>query len=249
MSKTELYLQKPLMNAAGSLGFSPDLKTLFNFTGLGGFVTNPTSWAPRTPARGERFIPFPGGFLVHTGYPNPGLRAIIRHYARRWASSPVPIIVHLLAQDADTVERMVRHLEGVEGIIGVEIGLPPEISPDAAYAMAVAALVELAVIVRLPFEAGPELIAALNMTDINAVSIAPPRGILPGPLGSLITGRLYGPGLLPQALAKTKNLIESGIPVIGGGGVYTQEDYQSYLDIGAIAVQLDSVLWCGGFFR
>jgi len=39
----------------------------------------------------------------------------------------------------------------------------------------------------------------------------------------------------------------AGLPVIAGGGVYTPEQAQALLDAGALAVQLDSVLWRGEF--
>lgn len=249
MPKTELVLQNPLMNAAGTLGFFPDLKSPIEFSMLGGFVTNPISWEPRTPARGERFIQFPGGYLLHTGYPNPGFKAIIRLFSQRWARSPLPIIVHLLAHDANTLKRMVSQLEGIEGVYAIEIGLPPEIDPDSAYQMVMAALGELAVIVRLPFEFSPDLLNAIGSTEINAISLAPPRGTLPATDGSLVSGRLYGPGLYPQALERIKKLAQIKMPVIGGGGVYTLEDSRVFLEIGAVAVQLDSVLWLGSFLH
>ena len=247
MSKTELTLENPLMNAAGTLGFSPDLKGPVNFSRLGAFITNPISWESRTPTKGERFIPFPGGFLLHTGYPNPGLKEVIRHHTRRWSRSPLPIIIHLLAQDVYTVERMVTQLEGIEGVIGIEIGLPPDIDPETTRLMALVSLGELAVIIRLPFENADNLLPELSTIGINAVSIAPPRGILPGPDGSLVSGRLYGPSIFPQALAKIKSLSQFGVPIIGSGGVYSGEDSLIFMNTGVIAVQLDSVLWQYGF--
>lgn len=248
MPKTELFLNHPLMNVAGMLGFTPDYKSPFDFSIFGAFVTNPISREPRFPSRRERFIPFPGGFLLHTGYPNPGFRAVIRKYSPLWARSPLPIIVHLLAQDAYSLERMIRNLEGVDGVFGVEIGLEPGIDPDSARSLAFAAMGELAIIIRLPFECDPDLIDSLSMIGINAVSLAPPRGSLPGHDGTLISGRLYGPGYLPQTLDKIRGLVQTGLPVIGGGGVYSQKDVESILDLGAIAVQLDSVLWRGDYF-
>jgi glycerol-3-phosphate responsive antiterminator len=157
------------------------------------------------------------------------------------------VIVHLLAHDAQTLERMIRQLEGKEGVAGVEIGLPPGITPPAAAAMAQAALGELAVVARLPFEAAPELVAALGTAGINAISLAPPRGFLPGAAGALVSGRLYGPAILPHALARVKDLLPFGIPVIAAGGIYTERDAQAFLAAGAMAVQLDAVLWQGSF--
>lgn len=251
MPKTELNLEKPVMNAAGMLGFSPDPKGPVDITRLGAFVSNPVSWARRSPAKGQRYLPYSGGFLLHTGYPNPGLTFIIRKHARRWARSPVPVIVHLLAQDGGTLGAMVQRLETVEGVMGVEIGLPPDGDPDLVYEMTLAAVGELAVVVRLPFETAlreggtSPVVEAITAAGISAVSLAPPRGILPGPDGALVSGRLYGPGLFPLALAAVEKLAALGLPVIGAGGVYSQQEARVMQAAGALAVQLDAVLWRG----
>ncbi|MEK6222795.1 MAG: hypothetical protein N2D54_11170, partial [Chloroflexota bacterium] len=82
------------MNAAGMLGFSPDKLSVF--PGQGAFITNPISLRQRKPAYGERMLNFPGGILLHTGHPNPGLSAVIKQHAGKWVKSNLPIIVHLL---------------------------------------------------------------------------------------------------------------------------------------------------------
>jgi len=249
MPKTELFFEKPIMNAAGTLGFSPDPKSPFDISEFGAFVTNPVSLAPRTPAKGERWIPYPGGFLLHTGYPNPGLKAVIRGHARRWARTKISVIVHLLAQDGHTLGRMVQRLEGVDGVIGIEVGLPPNVDPGLAHEMALAALGELSVIVRIPFESADhtQLLDAIIEAGASAVSLAPPRGALPSENGTLVNGRLYGPGMLPQALAIVQQIAAHGIPIIGSGGVYNRVDVEVLLNAGADAVQLDTVLWQGGW--
>jgi dihydroorotate dehydrogenase (NAD+) catalytic subunit len=249
MSKTDLFFNSPIMNAAGILGFSADPKGPVDISGFGAFVTNPVSWTPRTPAKGVRYLPFSGGFLLHTGYPNPGLLTVLRGHAQRWARSPVPVIVHLLAQDAITLGKMVQRLEGVDGVMGVEIGLLPDIDPSLAHDMIQAAIGELAVIVRLPYEAvagvngNTSFIDVLIETGASAISLAPPRGALAIPEGNLISGRLYGPALFPQVLAVVVKLAEFDLPVIAAGGVYSQKDAETLLAAGATAVQLDAVLW------
>jgi len=243
MPKQELYLNSPLMNAAGTLGFSPDMKSEVDFMQLGAFVTNPVSLTPRTPAKGERYIPFAGGFLLHTGYPNPGLGNVIRKHAKKWSRSPIPVIVNLLAQEPVSIGRMVQRLEVVEGVMGVEIGLPPDIDPIIALEMAQAAVGELAVIIRIPFERYGELSECLADSGLSAISLGPPRGALPDKNGGLVTGRIYGPSVFPQALSAIANLAAMGIPVIAAGGIYRQEDIDAMLAAGALAVQLDAVLW------
>lgn len=245
MSKYDLSLSSPLMNAAGSLGFSPDAYGPVDLDRFGAFVTNPISLEPRTPARGVRCLPYPGGFLLHTGYPNPGFHSAVRSFQSRWARSTLPVIVHLLGDTPHKLAQMVRGLENLEGVMGVELGLPPDVPPATAAAMVEASLGELPLVVRLPVDRAGELAESLHTSGAWAISLGPPRGALTGPDGQLVQGRLYGPALFPLALAAIRRVTQSGFPVIGAGGVYKPENIQAMMDAGAIAVQLDSVLWRG----
>jgi len=243
--KFDLVFPTPLMNAAGSLGFAPGVRRMASLGELGAFVTNPVSLGPRSPAQGRGLIAFSGGFLLHSGYPNPGLKAVIRRHASRWARAVVPVIVHLLAQEEGDIATMVRRLENADGVSAVEIGLPPDASRELASRMIQAGTGELPVIARLPLERAQELAALAAQAGATAVSFGPPRGAIPAPDGELLRGRLYGPAIFPQALLVVQALARSGIPVIGGGGVYRHADAEAMLSAGALAVQLDSVLWRG----
>lgn len=243
MSKHDLTIDPPLMNAAGLLGFSPDLHSTVEWTRLGAFVTNPVSLEPRTPAHGQRFQAYPGGFLLHTGYPNPGFTQVLRRQVNHWRRSPIPVIVHLLGRNPEEVEKMVRRLEGVEGVMGVEVGVTNQAGLVQVVSFTQAALGELAVIMRLPLERAAELGQAAVQAGASAVSLSPPRGAYPAVNGEIIQGRLYGPAVLPLALKAVQELTRLGVPTIGGGGVYTRQDMDAMLAEGALAVQLDSVLW------
>ena len=112
-------IDPPLMNAAGSLGFSPDLRALLDWSAFGAFVTNPISARSRKPARPPRWKTYPGGALLHTGHPNPGFRQVVRTYAAGWVAAPLPVIVHLLAARPDEIDRQVIELETLENILAV----------------------------------------------------------------------------------------------------------------------------------
>jgi dihydroorotate dehydrogenase (NAD+) catalytic subunit len=243
MAKFDLVFDPPIMNAAGTLGFIPDQHDQLDWNQLGAFVTSPISLAPRTPAHGTRFTSFPGGFLMHTGYPNPGLSQTLRRFTRSWRRSSLPVIVHLLAHEPGEVERMVRKLEMVGGVSGVEVGIDGDAHPDSVTALAHAAAGELPVILRLPMERAVELAEVAIQSGAMAVSLAAPRGVFPTPQREFLQGRLYGLAVLPLALKTIQNLVKQGIPTIGAGGVYTREHYQAMISIGAMAVQLDGVLW------
>src|SRR4030042_259500 len=152
MPKHDLAFIPAVMNAAGSLGFTPDTHSPIDWSAFGAFVTNPISLTPRTPANGRRYIDYPGGFLLHTGYPNPGLSLVCRRYAGHWSRSPVPIIVHLLARGTDELVRMVQRLEYMEGVSGLEVGMVSDASADMGAACAQAASGELPVIMQVPME-------------------------------------------------------------------------------------------------
>jgi dihydroorotate dehydrogenase (NAD+) catalytic subunit len=245
MSKYSLGFDPPIMNAAGSLGFAPDLHGPVDLKRLGAFITNPISGAGRSPAHGMRFAAYVGGFLVHTGHPNPGLKIALRRHAAQWRRSVLPVWVHLLAQDADTLARMVRTIEGIEGIAGIEIGLGPDVSAESAFAFVAASQVELPVLARLPMERALELAEVVSAAGASAISLGPPRGAVSIAGNEILQGRMYGPAVLPLALAAVQSLIRSGFNVIGAGGIYRQEDMDAMLAAGATAVQLDAALWLG----
>lgn len=246
--KRDLYFSKPFMNAAGSLGFFPDFRSLGNFgslNGFGAFVTNPFSLRPRLPAAQPALIEFPGGFLLHTGLPNPGLGGWLRKYAARWNKSDLPVIVHLMADRPEEAQVMVRMLEEIENVMAVELGFAPLLADDIILLTLEMCLGELPLIFCLPREQVLNLGARLIQQGADAISIAPPRGALM--TDRLLTGRLYGPSLFPQALETVKNAAKLGLPIIGAGGVWTKENAEAMLAAGALAVQVDAALWNPAF--
>jgi dihydroorotate dehydrogenase (NAD+) catalytic subunit len=155
----------------------------------------------------------------------------------------MPIIPHLISEEPDTLVRMVERLENLEGIMGIELGMPPAIDGYMLHELVNAVLGELPVIIRLPFEKCVDLAATAVDAGGNIVSIAPPRGTMPGPSGELISGRLYGPAIFPMAVNVVRALRALDIQVIAAGGIYTQEQVEIMMGLGALAVQLNAVLW------
>lgn len=243
MAKFDLLFSSPLMNAAGALGFSPDRRGAIELAALGAFITNPISALPRLPAEQRGCLDYPGGILLHNGHPNPGINAVLQRYANRWARSPLPVIVHLLAEEPAQVGWMMNRLEAASGVKGVELGLPEDCEPALARPLVMAGLGELPLIVRLPFAGSLSLAISLADLPLIAFSLGPPRGALPAVRGGILRGRLYGVAVFPQALLRTERLVSVGLPVIAGGGIYHPWQAQAMLGVGAVAVQLDTVLW------
>ncbi|MEW6239930.1 MAG: hypothetical protein AB1564_03885 [Chloroflexota bacterium] len=267
MPKRDLDFRTPLMNAAGTLGFAPDrdLRGLKDLGGLadelGAFVTNPVSLRPRRPAAQPALIEYPGGFLLHTGLPNPGFPAVVKKHAARWADAPLPVIVHLMADRPEETQQMVEKLESMENVMAAELGFAPLLADDIILVAVEMCLGELPLIVCLPEEQILRIGPAVIQMGAAAVSLAAPRGMLPltprlvsadAPLGAngrgeVVMGRLFGPSLFPRALAIVHAAARLGLPVIGGGGVYKREQAEALKEAGALAVQLDAVLWRGDY--
>jgi dihydroorotate dehydrogenase (NAD+) catalytic subunit len=247
--KRDLYLSKPLMNAAGSLAFAPDSRLGISFDSFGAFVTNPFSLRPRKPAAQPAIIEYPGGFLLHSGLPNLGLSAGLKRYASRWDRSELPVIVHLMADRPEETQRMVRMLEVHENVMAAELGFAPLLADDILLLTLEMCLGELPLIFSLPVEQVLRLGPRLIQEGAQAISISAPRGAMPGDKGKrsanegVVTGRLYGPSLFPRALDTVYSAAKLGLPIIGAGGVWTKESAEAMLSAGALAVQVDAVLW------
>ena len=234
------------MNTAGSLGFAPDFRNLQDFgslNGFGAFVTNPFSLRPRLPTAQPAMIEYPGGFLLHTGLPNPGLKSGIKKYASKWNKSDLPIIVHLMADRPEETQQMVQILEETENVMAVELGFAPLLADDIILLTLEMSLGELPLIFSLPVEQVLTLGPRLMQDGAQAISIATPRGSHVTSQKSVVSGRLYGPSLFPQVLDTVNNAAKIGLPIIGSGGIYSKESADTILSASALAVQIDAVLW------
>ena len=242
--RQDLYTLSPWMNAAGMLGFAPG--RYWNWPEpAGAFVTNPVSLNPRTPARDRNAAPTPGGVLLHSGLPNPGLRAVLRDHAAQWARSAAPVWLHLIANRPDELKQMLRLVEESEAeVMAIELGLPPGIRSDHALSLVAAAAGELPVVPAVSFSAaGEPWLSRLARAGASAVTLTAPRGMVSTDLEKVQTGRLFGPALLPLAAAAVTAARRCGLPVIAGGGVYSTAAGNLLLELGATAVQIDTVLW------
>ena len=239
--KRDLYFSKPLMNAAGSLGFASDTRNGVSLDSFGAFVTNPISLRPRLPTAQPTLIEYPGGFLLHTGLPNPGIREALKKYSAKWTRSDLPIIVHLMADRPEETQNMVRMLENQENVMAVELGFAPLLANDIILLTLEMCLGEIPLIFSLPVEQVLSLGPRLMQDGAQAISIAAPRGALM--TDQVVTGRLLGPALLPQTLESVYSAVKLGIPIIGAGGVWSKENADAMLSVGALAVQVDAALW------
>ncbi len=242
MAKADLLFAKPLMNSAGTLGFAPDVRAPVPWSEFGAFVTNPVSRRPRAVTRTPAALPYPGGCLLHTGLPNPGLTAVVERFARRWADAPLPIIVHVIADRPEEAKEVIRRLEGRDNVAAVELGFAPLLADDLLLMCIEMCSGEVPLVANLPPDQVLRLGPRAMESGASAVSLAPPRGTLMHN-GNVVSGRLFGASLFPAALELVRAAARIDLPCIAAGGISSALEAQAMLDAGALAVQMDTALW------
>lgn len=247
--KNPLVIENPVIAAAGMVGFDgAAFRDLVDWTKVGALVTSPVTWRSRHVAHGPRVVPLPSGVLVHTGLPNPGISRVIRDYAARWSRALAPVIVHVAVTTPADVEHCLVALDRCDGLAGIELGLHDQAAPaDIARLLKIAqASTQLPLLVRVPLYNAVE--CALAAQDAGAdglVVAAPPRGTARDPdSGQLVGGRVYGPWLSAQALRAVGQVMQvAQIPITGAGGIHTAAEARSFIEAGAVAVQIDTLIW------
>ncbi|UCC62414.1 MAG: dihydroorotate dehydrogenase [Anaerolineae bacterium] len=252
--KVGLALTNPVMPAAGCFGFGMEYGRLVEVEALGAVVVGPITAGPRPGAKPPRTLPLPSfqggteGVLLHPGLANPGAAAVVHRYARAWAHSPVPVIVHVAGTSPGETASCCQRLSGVEAVAGIELGLPYTITPGDATATVRAARTATSqpLIVRLPLTSADALCEAAIEAGADALTVAaPPRGtVWHAASGRFVTGRLYGRFVHPLALHALCRVAElAPVPLIGCGGIHSVEDGLAFLRAGATAIQVSGALW------
>jgi dihydroorotate dehydrogenase (NAD+) catalytic subunit len=252
-SKTGLALRSPFILGSGAVGWGEAWPPGVEPGWFGAFVTPPLTLQARRGASGPRLAEIPGGFILNTGDHNPGLRRLFRDDVQKWDALDLPVIVALSGSQPDDWLRLAERLEDV-GIAGLEAQLPSGVTPYEA-ANWIANLkrgCQLPVLVKLrATQAGPLAEAVAGAGSDALVVATPPHAAAPAADGTLVEGPIGGPAAFPftlralRAVGERLNPAEGnlGLPVIASGGITSESDVDWCWQMGAVAVQLRSVLW------
>lgn len=238
-------------NAAGTAGFVPDISFVNTFPEVLLFLTNPISYRKRNPDILRNLVSFRDGFWLNTGFPNPGFKKILNHYAPLWEHSILPICVHLIIEDPEQSREMISNLENLENIFAVEISFDPDLSYNQMLENLDAVQSKIPLILSLP----PERISEIwhfpgFACHYAAVSLQPPRGVIF--LENIpVQGRLYGRIIFPVTLNAVRALIMGGInrPILAGCGALLKENVDQLFDLGVYAFQMHEIAWIGYGFN
>ncbi len=259
-----LVLANPVLVASGTFGYGVEYAEVVDVERLGAICCKGTTLKPRQGNRPPRVTETPGGMLNSIGLQNPGVDAVLERYAPLWAGWKVPVIVNVAGESVEDYVGVVRKLEGVPGIAGVELniscpnvgkgGLQFAIDQAAAAAVtrAVRRATELPLIVKLSpnvadvrpiataiAEAGADALSAVN--TLSGMALRADRS---GPFLGNTYGGLSGPAIKPVALRIVYEVAQVvDIPVVAIGGITSLDDVLDYLAAGAVAVQVGTAIF------
>ena len=259
-----LCLRNPLLVASGTFGYGVEYADVVDIERLGAICCKGTTLRPRQGNRPPRVTETPAGMLNSIGLQNPGVDAVLERYAAQWAGWQVPVIVNVAGESIEDYVQVVRKLDLVPGIAGVELniscpnvgkgGLQFAIDQDAAAAVtrAVRRATELPLIVKLSpnvadirpiavaiADAGADALSAIN--TLSGMALRRDRS---GPFLGNTYGGLSGPAIKPVALRIVYEVAQVvGIPIIAIGGVTGLDDVLDFLAAGAVAVQVGTAIF------
>ncbi len=246
--KVGLALSSPLILASGTIGYGDAISRSLDLSCCGAWVTAPIGLRPRSGSPPPRMAEVPGGLVLAETGQNPGLSHVIRRHGPSWARLGLPVIVRLWGSDEEQAT-VAHQLETVESVAAVELAPDDRLRPAdvAGLVRAVRHACDLPVLVALPLLPNvADWAMACEEAGADALVVGqPPRARGVAANGATVQGRLYGPAVAPLAWAALEQVAraDAGLPLIGAGGVHRPADVQTFLRLGAAAVEVDTAIW------
>jgi dihydroorotate dehydrogenase (NAD+) catalytic subunit len=247
-NKLGLSVTTPILLGSGAVGWGADWPEGLQPHLFGAFVTPPLSLNPRRGHPAPRLAEIPGGFILHTGDHNPGLRRALRDDAPDWPSLELPLIIALAASSPEDWTRLAERLDDQPGVAGLELHLPSGVTTReaATWVANVRRDCELPLFVKLRATQAAPLAGACAGAGADGLVVgSPPVGAAFARDGAVVEGPVAGPAAFPFSLRALRSVAVLDLPVslIAAGGVTSPEIVRICLDAGADAVQLRSWVW------
>lgn len=227
-------LRSPVLIGAGCLLRELDLRQ------VGALLTTTTTVHTR-PLPTPTWASVPAG-VVYSHQPLVSVRTLLRDEARRWRSLPAPVFVTILG-NASELSEIAGKLDGVEGVTGFVVVVEDDPLATGVRLVRQKTLLPLLAVLPLDPMVDEAARAAVQAGADSLVVAAPPKGI-GYQAGQTVSGRVYGPAVVPlvlQALTQLATAVDA--PLIARGGIGDIATARAYLAAGATALLVDAARW------
>jgi dihydroorotate dehydrogenase (NAD+) catalytic subunit len=257
-----LKLSNPVFTASGTCGYANELGDFMDVNRLGGFITKSITQKPRKGNAPPRIVETDSGMLNAIGWANIGLDKFIEEKLPLIRKMAPAVFVNIAGETIAEYVAVVERLAGESGIAGFELniscpnvehggvsfGTDPAQVTEITKAVKKAsggkmlmvklapAVTDISLMAKAAIDAGADALSLINTFTAMVIDIETRRPILANR-----TGGLSGPAIKPIAVYLVNKVYndvakESGIPILGLGGIRTASDAIEFILAGASAV-------------
>ncbi|MGC1107954.1 MAG: dihydroorotate dehydrogenase [Candidatus Acidiferrales bacterium] len=253
-----LLLSNPVIAASGTFGYGIEFAHLVDLNCLGGIVVKGLSANPMEGAPAPRLCETSGGMLNAVGLQNIGVRAFVAEKLPELRKYRTAIVANVFGHTVAEYCEVVGVLESADGVAayelniscpnvdrgGSEFGADPLLAAEVVAAarkkarrplwVKLAPNADVRAVARAVEAAGADALTVAN--TYPAMSLDARTG--QSRLGRL-SGGLSGPAIKPLTLKLVYEVSRAvRIPIIGLGGIQTEDDAVEYIRAGATAIQV-----------
>jgi len=257
-----LRLVNPVFTASGTCGYADELADFMDVKCLGGFITKSITLKARKGNATPRIVETDSGMLNAIGLANIGLEAFVEEKLPVIAELGAAVFVNVAGERIEEYVAVAERLAGEQAIAGLELniscpnvakggitfGTDPELVTEITSAVKKAAgekvlmvklspcVTDISVTARAAVEAGADALSLVNTFTAMVIDAETRRAVLANR-----TGGLSGPAIKPMALYMVNKVYnevakDSGVPILGTGGIRTATDAVEFMIAGASAV-------------
>jgi len=259
-----LRLDNPVLLASGVAGYGMEVEQVADIRELGGVIMKSVTVKPRKGNPGPRIWETAAGMLNSIGLENVGLDEFCEKTLPEAAGIGVPIIASIAGTTVREFASLAQkiHETGLVKAIETNVSCPNvekggiQFGVDTGAIQAVvtavrensdlplfvklsAAVTDIAHLALAAAQSGASGLSLINTMPGLAIDPAKRRPRLGG-----VTGGLSGPAIKPIALKAVWDCYRTtGLPIIGGGGIFDVDDALEFMIAGASALALGTVIF------
>lgn len=254
-----IKLKNPVILASGTAGYGIELSSIIDLSRAGGLILKTVTVKPRKGNPEPRTWETAAGMLNSIGLENVGIDRLLDSVLPGVAELGLPVLASIAGETVRSYALLASRLSRVDCLCGIEVNVScPNVEmggkqfgedPNAVGALTKAILENtgLPVFVKLSaavsdIERIAEAASEAGCSGLSLINTLPGMAIDPEsrrPRLGANTGGLSGPAIKPVAVKAIRDCFRvTGLPIIGGGGVYDSADAVEFMLAGAAAVSV-----------